>query len=100
MTDYRKNESIKSGTSPMKQLVKNEIKRQSVMLVKNMTQMERHSILINPQNKFDMIKKKVKVDRKSILSNKKMASISKCSSLNSRSSSFIDDVKVQERIVR
>jgi hypothetical protein len=46
-----------------------------------------------------MIKKKVKYDRKSILSNQKM-SPDYSSSLNSRSSSFIDDVKIQEKIVR
>lgn len=97
---YVKNQSIKSAQSPMKQLVKNEIKRQSVMLVKNMTILERHSILINPQSNLEMIKKKVKYDRKSILSNKKMASLSKSSSINSRSSSFIDDIKIQEKIVK
>lgn len=97
---YVKNASIKSAKSPIKQLVKNEIRRQSVMLVKNMTIMERHSILINPQSNLEMIKKKVKYDRKSILSNKKMASLSKCSSINSRSSSFIDDIKIQEKIAK
>ena len=47
---YEKSDSIKSGVSPMKQLVKNEIKRQSVLLVKNMSIIERHSILINPRD--------------------------------------------------
>lgn len=71
---YEKNASIKSAVSPIKQLVKNEIKRQSVVLVKGMSIIERHSILINPQNQLDMIKKKVKYDRKSLLSSKNLAS--------------------------
>lgn len=70
---YKRHESIKSAVSPMKQLVKNEIRRQSMLLVNNMTILERHSILIHPQNQCDLIKRKVKYDRKSILSNSKVS---------------------------
>ena len=96
---YIRHQSIKSSKSPMKQLVKREIRRQSQLLVENLTVLERHSILIHPQNQCDFIKRKVKYDRKSILSNSKMTPPSKTSSCNSRSS-FIDDVRIQEKIVR
>jgi succinate dehydrogenase flavin-adding protein (antitoxin of CptAB toxin-antitoxin module) len=40
--------SIKSSNSPIKSMVRNEIKRQSMILVNNMTVIERHNYIIHP----------------------------------------------------